>query len=148
MSTTSRAIDEEQHSERALQLTLQCQWMSWENYIKNDLSWSNILAMPPNLLSFCISSTYNVLPSPSNLNRWRLSSDPSCLLCEKKTCTIAHILGACPVSLEQGRFTYRHDLVLSHLVSKLHSFVEDILPIKSKKAFGIKFIKAGQRQPI
>ena len=42
-------------------------WISREEYVNYyNLSWKNILAMPPNLLSFCILSTYNVLPSPSN----------------------------------------------------------------------------------
>ena len=38
VSTTSRTIDVEEHSQKALQLSLQCQWMSWENYIKNNIS--------------------------------------------------------------------------------------------------------------
>ena len=147
VSTTSRQINEEEHSQKALQLTLQCHWMSWENYIKYNLSWSNILAMPPNLLSFCIASTYNVLPSPSNLNRWQLSSDPSCFLCNKNICTIAHILGACPFSLNQGRFTYRHDSILNYLVSILTSFIKEKSRTKPKKVNKIHFVKEGQKPP-
>ena len=50
---------------------------------KNDLSWSSILVMPPNLLSFCLASTYDVLPSPRNLKHWRISTECSCFLCGK-----------------------------------------------------------------
>ena len=39
--------------------------------------------------------------------------------------TSAHVLGGCPVALSQGRFTYRHDLVLHCIVSNLsHIFVQ------------------------
>ena len=100
------------------------------------------MALPPNLLSFCISSTYNVLPSPSNLHRWHQENDPSCTLCGKHLCTIAYILGACKFSLDQGRFTFRHDSVLNSLVSFLRSFLKDVKPSKSKKRNAIHFIKA------
>ena len=70
ISDTSKEIDEEGNMAKALQLQVQGQWTRWENYIKNDLSWKSVLAMPPNLLSFCLASTYNVLPTPSNLKRW------------------------------------------------------------------------------
>ena len=147
VSTTLKSIEEEKDSQKALQLQLQCHWMKWENYVKNNLSWSSILAMPPNLLSFCIGSTYNVLPSPSNLNRWQLTKDPSCFLCKKNICTIPHILGACNSSLKQGRFSYRHDSVLKHLVSSLKSFLKETPVKKSKKINKINFLKAGQKPP-
>ena len=110
IAATSKKIQEEQDMQKAIKLQLQCHWISWQNYVKNNLSWKSVLALPPNLLSFCISSTYIVLPSPSNLNRWDKSNNPSCILCGKHICTIAHILGACKFSLEQGRFTFRHDI--------------------------------------
>ena len=101
--------------------------------------------MPPNLLSFCINSTYNMLPSPSNLKRCHSSTDSSCTLCHKNICTIAHILGACNFSLKQGSFTFRHDSVLKSLVGTLESFIKQIRPAKSKKINKIHFIKAGQK---
>ena len=147
VSSTSQKIKEEQDTDRALKLKLQCHWMSWQNYVQNNLSWKNILALPPNLLSFCISSTYNVLPSPSNLRRWNTENDPSCTLCGKQLCTIAHILGACKFSLEQGRFTFRHDSVLSYLVSVINAFLKEVKPVKSKKSNNIHFIKSGTKPP-
>ncbi len=147
VSSTSKSIDFEAHSQKAIQLSLQCHWMVWENYIKNDLSWKNLLAMPPNLISFCISSTYNMLPSPSNLKRWHSTNDSSCALCQKSICTIPHILGACNFALKQGRFTFRHDSVLKSLVLTLNSFISQIRPAKLKKINKIHFLKAGQKPP-
>ena len=116
--TTSKEIDEEKNSQKALEQTLQCHWMSWENYIKNDLSWSNILAMPPNLRSLCIASSCNVIPSPSNLKRGTLSNNPQCFLCRRNICSIAHIRSTNSSSRNQGRFTYRYDSISKHLFSK------------------------------
>ena len=59
--------DEEVCQAKAVQLALQCHWSKWTNYIKNDLSWKTLLSQPQSLSSFCIGSTYNTLPSPSNL---------------------------------------------------------------------------------
>ena len=43
----STTIEEEANFCKALQLKVHGQWTRWENYVKNDLSWSSILAMPP-----------------------------------------------------------------------------------------------------
>ena len=50
ISKTSKEIDEESQLSRALQLQVQCQWTRWDNYVKNDLSWTFVLDTPPNLL--------------------------------------------------------------------------------------------------
>ena len=96
--------------------------------------------MPPNLLSFCLGATYNVVPSPKNLKRLHLASESRCFLFHKDVCTISHILGACKISLQQGRFTFRHDSVLQHLVLVLKSFLKN-LPINATKKWNtIKFV--------
>ena len=148
VSDVSKNINHEKDIQTALERRLQCHWLSWENYVKNNLSWKDVLALPPNLLSFCISSTYNVLPSPSNLTKhWKVDNNSSCILCGKELCTIPHILGACKFSLNQGRFTFRHDTVLSSLVSLLKAFLKDLKPTCAKKVNKIHFIKAGKKPP-
>ena len=42
-------------------------------------------------------------------------------LCSHLNCTLAHITSMCTVSLNQGRFTWRHDSVLSHLTTVVKS---------------------------
>ena len=101
--------------------------------------------MPVNLTSFCISSTYDTLPSPSNLKRWKLTTEASCFLCNKDTCTTSHILGACKVALSQGRFTFRHDNALRIIISNIRSSIKTIkssVP-SSKQPIKIKFVKKG-----
>ena len=144
ISDTSKEIDEETNMSKALQLKVQGQWTRWENYVKNDISWKSVLAMPPNLLSFCLSSTYDVLPSPSNLKRWHICSEASCFLCGKEVCTTSHVLGACTTSLNQGRFTFRHDSVLTVIVESLASFINDLPPPPKANFHKVSFVKAGK----
>ena len=63
-----RARNDESDLVSAVSKAVQCHWTRWVNYIQNDLSWSKALSMPPNLLSFCLQSTYDTLPSPANLS--------------------------------------------------------------------------------
>ena len=79
--------------------------------------------MLKSLLSFCLRATYDTLPSPSNLYRCRIHSEPSCYLCSKTVCTTAHILGVCKVALQQERFTYCHDSILQAFLTALQTFL-------------------------
>ena len=94
--------------------------------------------------SFIMTSTYDVLPSPSNLKRWRICTESSCFLCSKEICTTTHVLGACKVSLTQGRFTFRHDSALSELASILLSFIKALPLIPPKRLTKLAFVKAGK----
>ena len=130
-----------------MQLKVQGQWTRWLNYIQQNFSWKSLLAMPVNLSSFCISSTYDTLPSPSNLKRWKLTTEASCFLCNKDTCTTSHILGACKVALSQGRFTFRHDNVLRIIITNIRSSVKSFkstIPTP-KQPIKIKFVKKGTK---
>ena len=101
--------------------------------------------MPQQLLTFCLGAMYNTLPSPSNLHHWHINPEASCLLCKKQVCTTAHVLGACTVALRQGRFTFRHDSVLSVLVVALESFLSSKKCINAQSNNSIKFVKAGAK---
>ena len=59
-------------------------------------------------------------------------------------CTTAHVLGSCKVSLKQGRFTFRHDSVLSELASVLSSFIKALPPTPPKRLIKLSFVKAGK----
>ena len=95
-------------------------------YVQQDFSWASLMTMPANLTFFCLASTYNTLPSPTNLKRWRTTTETKCTLCSKDVCTTAHILGACKLSLFQGRYTFMHDTVLRQVIAALKTFISDI----------------------
>ena len=130
-----------------MQLKVQGQWSRSLNYIQQNFSWKSLLAMPVNLSSFCISSTYGTLPSPSNLKRWKLTTEASCFLCNKDTCTTSHILGACKVALSQRRFTFHHGIVLRIIITSIISSIKNIKSAvpTSKQPIKTKFVKKGTR---
>ena len=117
---------ENDYSAKAASEVLQCQWTNWSNYIKMDLRWANILAMPPNLLAFCLNATFNTLPSPSNLRRMKIQTEAKCALCGHSPCTVPHVLSGCKYALEQGRYDLRHDSVLKNMVVFLGDFIKTV----------------------
>ena len=85
-------------------------WLKWDELMELDLSWKNLIyCFPPKLVSFYLGAVGQTLPTPDNLLLWGNKSLGNCSLCASPTCTILHILAACPFSLRQGRYTWRHD---------------------------------------
>ena len=145
-SAHHETINETYGFSKAVQLQVQGQWTRWMKYVQQDFSWASLMAMPANLTSFCLASTYDTLPSRTNVKRWRITTETMCTLCSKDVCTTAHILGACKVSLLQGRYTFRHDTVLRQVIGALKTFISNIkeaVPISAKTS--IKFVKKEQK---
>ena len=72
------------------------------------------------ILKFSIYVGISTLPSLDNLKRWCKRVSDRCPFCND-TQTLLHILSNCGTSLDQGRYTWRHNSVLS-------SFIEIIRP--------------------
>ena len=138
-------VDENAYNAKSVQLHLQGYWTKWCDFVKNDLSWKTLLVMPSSLISFCLGATFDTLPSPSNLKRWRLITESSCFLCRKSICTSAHVSGACKIALHQGRFSFRHDKVLCELVVILKNFLSSYKPNKSSVINFINFVREGKK---
>ena len=103
--------------------------------------------MPADLTWFCLVSTFDTLPLPTNLKRGRTTTEAVCTLCSKDVCTIAQILEACKVFLQQGKHTSRHDTVLYSIIESLKSFIliiKQAVPISPKSS--IKFVKKGAKR--
>ena len=49
------------------------------------------------------------------------------------------------MALKQGRYTFRHDVVLRELVSSLNTFIGSIESVVSKEQNFIKFVKKGTK---
>lgn len=147
----SKAISADHDDEmfaRAVQQGVQGRWTTWENVKRRDLKWRTLYDLSPKLLQFIIGATYDTLASPKNLERWNLADDDACPLCGGGGCTTSHILAGCPTSLQQGRYTWRHNRVLRVL---LHGLREEIsyasnLPARVG-ARGIHFVRPGETLP-
>ena len=90
-----------------------------ENFESTDLAWkSSMYNLPKGVLSFAARAAIDVLPTPDNLCQWGKHSHDNCTLCNSKG-TQHHILNFCQVSLEQGRYTFRHNNILRYIVKFL-----------------------------
>ena len=146
ISENHKSTDDTYAFSKAVQLQVQGQWTRWMNYVQQDFSRASLMAMPTNLTSFCLASTYDTLPSPANPKRWRITTETMCTLCSKDVCTTVHILGACKVSLQQGRYTLRHGIVLREVIEVLKTFIlniKDTVPTSPKSS--IKIVRKGTK---
>ena len=108
-------VDVTQQLTHLSSLQMQGCWNQWDNIMNTDFSWRNklIYGTSDGVLRFLLNSTTNTLPTPDNLRRWGVSRvELSCVLCHRVS-TLRHILSGCPVALHQGRYTWRHNSVLS-----------------------------------
>ena len=86
---------------------------------QENITWRSIINnVPRGVMSFALNSTTNTLPTPDNLRRWGKRVVSKCPLCSN-TGTLEHILNFCSISLNQGRFTWRHNSVLNHITKTM-----------------------------
>ena len=86
---------------------------------KENVTWRSISNnIPKGVLSFALKACSNGLNTPDNLKRWGIRKTDKCDLCKKRS-TLEHILNWCPIALEEGRFTWRHNSILHHLTTSL-----------------------------
>ncbi len=126
---------------KAVSQAKQGQWMRWEGVERRKFSWKELWGMEAFQTSFILRATYDVLPSPSNLNQW-YGEDPTCPLCSSPA-NLKHILVGCKTSLTQGRYTWRHNQVLRCLAATLEtrrSNINALPPVSSIPASAGEFV--------
>ena len=89
-------------------------------------TWNRLLSgFHPGQLSFLLRAASDILPSAVNLQRWSIQCKAKCSLCDSKCPTTAHVLSNCPTALNQQKYTFRHNQVLSILASSLINIFAD-----------------------
>ena len=78
-----------------------------------------VLYLPSRQMSFVLRAGSDTLPTQLNLARWKIQSNPRCPICGSRNPTTLNILNGCVSALNLGRDTWRHDSVLSCIVSWL-----------------------------
>ena len=105
-------------------LSVQCKLIEAVNLEQESQVWKRIRdGLPAGQLSFILRAASDTLPTPLNLRRWKIQCGAKCPLCGNSRPTVAHILNGCPVAFEQGRYTWRHDCVLSTITSALRRYI-------------------------
>jgi hypothetical protein len=92
---------------------------TWKSFSNN---------IPKGVLSFTLKACSNGLNTPDNLKRWGIRKTNKCVLC-KNPSNLQHILNWCPKALTEGRFTWRHNSVLSHLATNLKKNIPEDLKL-------------------
>ena len=80
--------------------------ITWKSYL-----WD----IPQGVLKFAMNAGLNTLPSFDNLKRWGKLVNDRCPFCGNVQ-TLLHILSNCGTSLDQGRYTWRHNSVLKSII--------------------------------
>ena len=118
----TKAHYQKEHRERLEGLEMQGELLRLCKATESDMAWqSAIYNLPKGLMAFILNSSLNTLPTMDNLKRWGKRLSNSCRHCGMPE-YLSHVLAGCKKSLDQGRYTYRHDSVL-HVI---HELVTDI----------------------
>ena len=139
--TTLEAEKRELH---LVQCSQQGQLLQWqEKVVERKVGWKEIWEWSTSRLSFLLRATYDVLPSPVNLVRWKVQTDDLCRCGQRGT--LKHILSSCPLAL--CRYTWRHNEILKVLdeianeqTGKLRY---GVLPQKQQRREKVTFVAAG-----
>ena len=147
-------VTENLNQERQTQygtLEMQSRWVEWrDEVLALDMSWNNMFKMGDSMVGFALRAVYGTLITPALASKWNEDEDGNCKLCNLgNPGTIRHILSGCPVSLQQGRYRWRHDKVLKQIEGQVAYHVEHRVnnPRRSTKIReeDIKFVGAGCR---
>ena len=125
-------------------------WLHWsESALPFDLSWKNLIwgNVSASLIKFVLHASVNWLTTPDLLKLWGFSKESTCPLCNEEKCTIHHILCHCNFSLQNKRYSWRHDSVLSSIASFLSSHIEETNKSTPRENLHrIPFIKANEKK--
>ena len=104
----------------------------WGSYVKNlvqqgkyldlamaeneDLIWKSYMySLKQGTLKFLLNASIDTLPTQANLCKWKKTTSDQCKLCKARE-TTNHILNICKVSLDNGKFLWRHNNVINYII--------------------------------
>ena len=84
-----------------------------------DVVWKSFMFdMKQGTLKFLLNASIDTLPTGANLVRWNKKTSDKCNLCKCKE-TTSHVLNGCSVSLEMGKFLWRHNNLINYIVQSV-----------------------------
>ena len=109
-----RHLEEQKRKAKAVCFAKQCAWTNWDQAEPKKIPWPAFFTIEPLRLSFLLRSTFDLLPSGTNLKLWGITDNDTCKDCGTDRATLAHTLSSCSKSLQ--KYTWRHNQVLEILV--------------------------------
>ena len=100
--------------EHVQQLIKQGKFLEMSKCEQTDATWkSYIFNLPKGTMKWLLNASIDTLPTKVNLKLWGKVNNEKCFCGQRQT--LNHILNCCVVSLNQGRYTYRHDCILNYI---------------------------------
>ena len=83
----------------------------------------------------------NTLPNATNTFKWKISKTDNCENCFKSE-TLGHVVSGCKVSLDEKRYTWRHDSIIANICSLLntHQGMTIYADLKDHEKFRDKYL--------
>ena len=95
-------------------LVKQGHFLKLSKYEQTDATWQGyIYNLPRGTMKWILNASIDTLPTKVNLRLWGKVTNDKCFCGSRQT--LNHILNCCNVSLDQGRYTYRHDNILQYI---------------------------------
>ena len=86
---------------------------------------ATIHKLPKNIYNFVTRYLNNTLPTSKNMFLWNKTSSNLCYACSNVQ-TLQHVVSSCNTYLNEGRYTWRHNSILKHLVEYLSSIKKNL----------------------
>ena len=88
---------------------------------KEDIVWkSYMFNLKQGTLKFILNASLDTLPTAANLFKWNKSTSDQCKLCKARETTL-HILNNCKVSLDNGKYLWRHNNIINYIVKLVNT---------------------------
>ena len=82
----------------------------WKSYMFN---------LKQGTLKFLINASIDTLPTAANLVKWKKGTSDQCKTCKAARDTTCHILNNCSVSLDNGKYLWRHNNIVNYIMKLL-----------------------------
>ena len=95
---------------------------------RSDMLWKSYMYdMKKGTLKFLMNSCFDTLPTQANLKQWGKTTSDLCKVCLQadpplqgsRRETLQHVLNSCKVSLNLGKFTWRHDNIVRYICKSI-----------------------------
>ena len=100
-------------------LSVQGEFFKLDALQEKSVEWKSIIYnLPHKVARFLMNSLTHTLNTNANLVRWGKMTSAKCNKCNNRE-TVHHVLNACPVPLDEGRYTWRHDNILLYILETM-----------------------------
>ena len=83
-------------------------------------------SMPKNFFNFSVKYLNNTLATSKNLCKWSISQSAACSFCLQSE-SLQRVVSSCKLYLKDGRYTWRHKVILLFLAKTFSSFSDCLL---------------------